>query len=101
VRQDVHDFIHGFLESIIHGLGTQKHGIEEDIEKTKNKLLATVNIVKTIVISIVLFSVGIIMTVWGIASYIDQRFAMQGLGFVLIGIIAILAGVTISAYRRR
>jgi len=78
----------------VNGLHTQKHGIEEDIEKSKNKLL-------TIVISIVLFGTGIFMTIWGIASYIDQRFSMQGLGFVLVGIIVTLTGVIISAFKRR
>lgn len=94
MQQDIIDFIHGFSESIIHGLNVQKHGIGEDIEKSKNKLFI-------IVISITFFSTGTFMTIWGIASYIDQRFAMQGLGFVLIGIMAILTGVTISALHRR
>lgn len=94
MQQEVIDFIHGFSESIIHGLNVQKHGIEEDIEKSKHKLFI-------IVISVTFFSAGIFTTVWGIASYIDHIYAMQGLGFVLIGIIVILIGATISTFHRR
>jgi hypothetical protein len=86
VQQEIIDFIHGFSESIIHGLNkAQKYGIEEDIEKSKMKLFI-------IAISITIVSTGIFATIWGIALYVDQRFAMQGLGFVLVGIIAILTG---------
>ncbi len=92
MQQEIIDFIHGFSESIIHGLSTQKHGIEEDIEKSKMKLFI-------IAISIAIFSTGIFATIWGIASYVDQRFAMQGLGFVLIGIMAILTGALL--YKRK
>ena len=91
MQQEIVDFIHGFSESIIYGLNTQKHGIEEDIEKSKMKLFI-------IVISIAIFSAGIFTTIWGIASYVDNRFAMQGLGFVLIGIMAILTGALL--YKR-
>ena len=94
MQQEIKDFIHGFSESIIHGINIQKHGIVEDIEKSKNKLLI-------IVISIILFGTGMFITIWGIASYVDQRFAMQGLGFVLIGIISTLTGAIISSFKRR
>ena len=93
MQQEVIDFIHGFSESIIHGLNEQKHGIKEDIEKSKNKLFI-------IVISITIFGTGIFATIWGIASYIDQRFVMQGLGFVLIGTIAMLAGVLLTTFHK-
>ena len=92
MRQEIIDFIHGFTESIIHGLSNeQKHDIEKNIEKSKIKLLF-------IVISIVIISTGIFVMIWGIASYIDQKFAMQGLGLILVGIIAILAGALL--YKR-
>lgn len=94
MQREVYDFIHGFSESVVNGLHTQKHGIEEDIGKSKNKLLV-------IVASIILAGTGIFMTIWGIASYIDQRFSMQGLGFVLVGIIVTLAGTVISTFKRR
>lgn len=94
MQQEINDFIHGFSESIIHGLNAQKHGIGEDIEKSKNTLIF-------LVVSIILFGTGIFMTTWGIASYIDQRFAMQGLGFVLIGIISLLTGAILSTFKRR
>jgi ABC-type anion transport system duplicated permease subunit len=84
--------MHGFSESIIYGIdSTQKHRIEEDIAKFKMKLFI-------IVISIAIVLAGIFAIIWGIASYIDTRFAMQGLGFVLIGIIAILIGTLL--YKR-
>jgi hypothetical protein len=92
VRQEIIDFIHGFSESIIYGIdSTQKHRIEEDIAKSKMKLFI-------IAISIAMILAGIFVIIWGIASYVDTRFAMQGLGFVLIGIIVILIGMLL--YKR-
>lgn len=92
MRQEIIDFVHGFSESIIYGLNrAQKHGIEEDIAKSKMKLFI-------IAISIATVLAGIFVFIWGIASYVDTRFAMQGLGFVLIGIMAILTGALI--YKR-
>ncbi len=88
MRQDIIDFIHGFSESFMYGLNAKKHGIDEDIEKSKGKLFA-------IAISIATIFVGILTIIWGVASYVDTRFTMQGLGFVIIGIIAILIGMII------
>lgn len=87
MQQEIIDFIHGFSESIIHGINSaQKHEIEEDIEKSKMKLFVLAT-------SIAIFSTGLFVTIWGISSYVDQKFAMQGFGFVLVGIMVILAGV--------
>ncbi len=87
MQQEIIDFIHGFSESVIQSLNkAQKHEIEEDIEKSKIKLFF-------LAISIALFSTGIFITIWGIATYIDHRFNMQGFGFVIIGVTVILAGV--------
>lgn len=91
MQQTIIDFINGFSESIVHGLKTQKHGIEENIEKSKTRLFI-------IAISITIFSTGVFATIWGIASYVDKRFAMEGLGFVLIGIMVILVGTLL--YKR-
>ena len=89
MQQEIIDFIRGFSESIVYGI--RKHGIDGDVEKSKMKLFI-------ITISIAIFSTGIFTTIWGIASYVDHRFAMQGLGFVLIGIMAILTGTLL--YKR-
>ncbi len=87
MQQEIIDFFHGFSESILHGINSsKKHEIEEDIEKSKIKLFI-------LAISIAMFSTGIFVTIWGIASYVDQKFAMQGFGFVLVGIMVILTGV--------
>ncbi len=88
-KQDIIDFIHGLSESILHSFG-EKHGglgneIAEGIEKSRKKLF-------TIGISIALSGIGFFLILWGIASTIDTIFAMRGFGFVLVGIIAVLAG---------
>lgn len=89
MQQEIIDFINGFSDSVIQGLNkTGKNRIEEHIEKYKIKLFF-------IAMSIAIISTGIFMTIWGISSYIDQIFAMRGLGFILVGIIAILAGVVV------
>ncbi len=96
-KQDVVDFIQGLLDSIFHGFGEmQKHGglgneIAEGIEKSRKKLF-------TIGVSIALAGIGFFLILWGIASTIDTIFAMRGFGFVLVGIIAVLAGAL--EYRR-
>ncbi len=90
-KQDVVDFIQGLLDSIFHGFGEmQKHDglgneIAEGIEKSRKKLF-------TIGVSIALAGIGFFLILWGIASTIDTIFAMRGFGFVLVGIIAVLAG---------
>jgi hypothetical protein len=91
VQQEISDFTKGFSDSITNGLSTQKQEIGKYVEKSKTKLFVTV-------ISIVISSVGVFITAFGIASYVDKRFAMQGLGFVLVGIMAILTGSLL--YRR-
>ena len=93
MRQEIIDFINGFSESIIRGINNeQKCRVGECIEKLKTKLFV-------IGISIAIVSIGIFVTIWGIASYIDQIFATQGIGFTLVGIIAILAGILIYKIR--
>lgn len=93
MRQEIIDFINGFSESIIRGINNeQKYGIDEYIEKLKTKLFV-------IGISITIVSTGVFMTIWGITSYIDQIFAIQGIGFILVGIIAILTGILIYKVR--
>jgi high-affinity K+ transport system ATPase subunit B len=89
VRQEIIDFIHGFSESIIYSLNRAQH--KNEISKFKMKLFI-------IAISIAIVFVGIFVIIWGIASYVDTRFTMQGLGFVLIGIITILIGTLL--YKR-
>lgn len=89
MRQEIIDFIHGFSESVVCGLNkAERHKIEEDIEKSKLKIFF-------IAISIATIGAGIFVTMWGIAYYIDQRFDMQGLGYVLVGMIAILTGTVL------
>lgn len=87
MRQYIIDFIHGFAESLIHNIG-KTHELSKDIEKSKAKIFS-------ITIAIAMISAGIFLAIWGISSYIDSRFAMQGLGFVLVGTIAILIGIII------
>ncbi len=85
------DFLHGLSTSLLQGFGDmQKHGvigngIVEGIEKSRQKLF-------TIGISIALAGIGFFLILWGIASTIDAMFAMRGFGFVIVGIIAVLAG---------
>jgi len=94
VRQEIIDFINGFSESIIHGIkNEQNHRIEEYIKKFKTKLFV-------IGISIVIVSTGFFMTIWGIASYIDQIFAIRGAGFISVGTIVILTGIVIYKIRK-
>ncbi|MDL5504181.1 MAG: hypothetical protein QSU88_13300, partial [Candidatus Methanoperedens sp.] len=62
--------------------------IEEGIKKSRKKLFITGA-------AISLVATGLFLTLWGIASAIDAIFAMRGLGFVLTGIIGILAGALI------
>lgn len=96
-KQDMVDFLHGLLNSLLHGFGSmQRHGglgdeIVEGIEKSRQKLF-------TIGISIALAGIGFFLILWGIASTIDTIFAMRGFGFVIVGIIAVLAGAL--AYKK-
>jgi hypothetical protein len=98
LRQDVVDFLSGFSKSVVQGLGDvyKKSGIdksieenvEKNIEKLRKKLFIT-----GVAISIV--ATGFFLILWGIASAIDKTFVMKGLGFVLIGLIGVLAGVVV------
>ncbi|VVB94152.1 Uncharacterised protein [uncultured archaeon] len=96
-KQDIVDFLHGLSNSLLQGFGdVQKHSglgneIAEGIEKSRKKLF-------TIGVSIALAGIGFFLILWGIASTIDTIFAMRGFGFVLVGIIAVLAGAL--AYKR-
>lgn len=46
-------------------------------------------------VAISLAATGFFLTLWGIASAIDAIFTMQGIGFILIGLIGVLAGALI------
>ncbi len=63
-------------------------GIETGLNKISRKFLS-------IGISLALISTGFFLTLWGIATNIDTIFAMRGLGYVLIGILAALTGALI------
>ncbi len=67
--------------------------IEKDIERSKRKLLIAT-------ISIALFSTGIFVVIWGISSYVDSRFSMQGLGFFLVGMTAVSIGILLYEINR-
>ncbi len=97
-QQDIIDFLTGLSDALIHGFGDiQKQGehggigadIAEGIEKSKKMLF-------TIGIAIAIASSGFFLLLWGIASAIDSMFIMRGVGFVLVGIIAILFGALVS-----
>ncbi|MCE8425594.1 MAG: hypothetical protein J5U17_07435 [Candidatus Methanoperedens sp.] len=91
MQQSIIDFLSGLSKSIIEGLiEAQKHGgignsIEEGIEKSRKKLFITG-------VAISIAGTGFFLTLWGIASAIDARFAMRGLGYVLIGLLGVLTG---------
>jgi hypothetical protein len=97
-QQDIIDFLTGLSDALIHGFrDIQKQGehgglgneIVEGIEKSKKKLF-------TIGVSIAIAGIGFFLILWGIASAIDAMFTMRGLGFVLVGIIAVLIGALVS-----
>ena len=88
------DFLNGLSKSIIQGLsealkiGGIGNSIEEGIKKSRKKLFITG-------VAISLAATGFFLTFWGIASAIDAMFTMQGLGFVLTGLIGILTGALV------
>ncbi len=96
-QQDIIDFLTGLSDALIHGFGDiqkqSEHGIgvdiAEGIEKSKKMLF-------TIGIAIAIASSGFFLLLWGIASAIDSMFIMRGVGFVLVGIIALLSGALVS-----
>ena len=63
-------------------------GIEEGVKKSSEKLFS-------LGISIALLATGFFLTLWGIATSIDMIFAMRGLGYVLIGVLAALLGALV------
>ncbi len=90
MRQSVVDFVRGFSSSIIQGLSeARKHEIGDDIvagiEKSRRKLFI-------VGIAVSLAGTGFFLTLWGVASAIDSMFAIHGIGFVLIGVLAVLSG---------
>ena len=89
MQQNIIDFLSGLSKSIIQGF-TEAHdvignSIEEGIEKSRRKLFITG-------IAISLAGSGFFLILWGIASAIDAMYAMQGLGYVLIGLLGALTG---------
>lgn len=96
MQQSTIDFLCGLTKTVIQGLGeSQKHGIgnevAEGIEKSRKKLF-------TIGVSVALAGTGFFLILWGISSAIDSMFVMRGFGFVLIGLVAALAGTI--AYKK-
>lgn len=64
-------------------------GIAEGVKKSSEKLFS-------VGIAIALIATGFFLLLWGIASALDAYFAMRGLGYVLIGIIALLLGAVVA-----
>jgi hypothetical protein len=92
VHLSIMDFLSGISRSIIHGISEVQDGIndsmEEGIEKFRTKLFITG-------VAISIAGTGFFLTLWGIASAIDTMFAMRGLGYVLVGLLAVLTGVLV------
>lgn len=91
MQQSIADFLSGLSNSISQGLiehGGIGNSIEEGIKKSRKKLFFTG-------VAISLAATGFFLTFWGIASAIDAMFTMRGLGFVLTGLIGILAGALV------
>ena len=84
MQQSIIDFLSGLSKSIIQGF-TEAHdvignSIEEGIEKSRKKIFIT--------------GVAISITATGffLIFCADAMFVMRGLGFVLIGLLAVLTG---------
>ena len=94
MQQSIIDFFNGLSTSIIQGVGEAiKHGgisesIEEGIEKYRKKLFITG-------VAISIAGAGFFLTLWGIASALDAMFSMRGLGYVMIGLLGVLAGALV------
>jgi hypothetical protein len=94
VQQSIADFLSGLSKSIIQGfteaqkLGGIGNSIEEGLEKSRKKLFVTG-------VAISIAATGFFLTLWGIASVIDEMFAMRGMGFVLIGLLGVLTGALV------
>ena len=94
MHQSIIDFLSGLSKSIIQGfsealkLGGIGNSIEEGIEKFRKKLVTTG-------VAILIAGIGFFLTLWGIASAIEAMFAPRGLGFVMIGLLAVLTGALI------
>ncbi len=85
MQQSITDYLSGISKSIIQGFG---NSIKEGMEKFRKKLAITV-------VAISLIGIGFFLTLWGIASAIDVMFTMRGLGYVLIGLLAVLTGALV------
>ncbi|MCX9081196.1 MAG: hypothetical protein OIN83_03275 [Candidatus Methanoperedens sp.] len=92
MHQSIMDFLSGLSKSIIQGISEVQGGIgnsiEEGVEKFRKELFITG-------VAISIAGTGFFLTLWGIASAIDTMFAMWGLGFVLVGLLAVLTGVLV------
>lgn len=85
MEQSITDFLSGLSKSIIQGFG---NSLKESMEKFRKKVAITV-------VAISLIGIGFFLTLWGIASAIDMMFTMRGLGYVLIGLLAVLTGALV------
>ncbi|MCX9085695.1 MAG: hypothetical protein OIN87_12950 [Candidatus Methanoperedens sp.] len=92
MQQTIIDFFSGLSKSIIQGFSETHSGlgnsIEEGIEKSRKKIFI-------IGVAISITATGFFLILWGIASAIDEMFKMQGLGFVLIGLLGVFTGALV------
>lgn len=63
-------------------------GIAEGVRKSTQRLFS-------LGVSLALIATGFFLLLWGISTILDTYFAMRGLGYVLIGIIAALLGALV------
>ncbi len=82
VTQRFHDETQKYISDAI------GNGIAEGLQRSSGKLF-------TIAISVALLATGFFLTLWGISSAIDMYFAMRGLGYVLIGMLAVVTGALV------
>jgi hypothetical protein len=63
-------------------------GVAEGFHKFSEELLS-------VTIAAALIATGFLLTLWGIATAIDTYFAMKGVGYVLIGLLASVTGALV------
>jgi hypothetical protein len=92
VHQSIIDFLSGLSKSILQGISEVQGGIGNSIEERIVKFRENLFITG---VAISIAATGFFLTLWGIASAVDTMFDMRGLGFVLIGLLAVLTGVLV------